>query len=69
MYGARPSIGVDGSESIEPDIAEMALIDPPTDDRTAIAVGRQRIELTRATEIAIAVGDVWTFDFPTWHRH
>jgi len=39
------------------DVAEMPLVDLDRGHRPAVAMGRQRIELTGTPEVAVAVGD------------
>jgi len=50
-------------------VLKMALVDLHGDDCTAIAIGRQRIELARAPEGAVAVGDRGAPDPPALVRH
>src|ERR1022692_3606658 len=51
-------------QPIEPRIAVMALIDGDADDGLTVTVGRQCVELTRATVCAIAMGEVLPFKHP-----
>jgi hypothetical protein len=64
MNRARPARDQSGAEAIEPDITVVAFVELIADERLAIAVRRQRVELARASVRAVAVGEFAAFDVP-----
>src|SRR5262245_30729031 len=64
MNRAGPTEDAAKFEAIELGVSMMALVDGDTDNGLAVAVGRQRIELTRAPVRAIAMREVSSFDHP-----
>jgi hypothetical protein len=64
MNRAGPTEDPAKFEAIELGVSMMALVDGDTDNGLAVAVGRQRIELTRAAVRAIAMREVSSFDHP-----
>ena len=69
MNGARPRIERDRVEAVQPEVAEMTLVDPPPGDRPAGAVRGQSHELARASVIAVAVREMRPLDAPIDCRH
>ena len=51
-------------ETIQPDVAEVALVDAQRDDRPAIASRGQGIELTGASPVAVAGGELRSLYHP-----
>src|SRR5262249_23484162 len=69
MDGAGP-VNEDGRvQTIEPDIAEMTLVDPVADRALAKAGCRQRVELAGAAVSAVAVEELVGAHAPFDHRH
>src|ERR1700722_2807093 len=64
MHRGRPVIGGHSPQTIQPDIAEMSLVDMIACDRFAEALVRQRVELAGTGIDTIAVGEFGTLDFP-----
>ena len=69
MNSARPRIKRHRVEAVQPDVAEMALVDPPPGDRLAGAVCGQSHKLTRAPVIAVTVREMRPLDAPIDCRH
>ena len=57
MNRPGPSEHAAECQATQIDLAEMPLVDLDRGHRPAVAVGRQRIELTWTSEVAVAVGD------------
>jgi len=64
MDRAGPAVRVYGEQAVQPRVAEVPLIDAPTDDRLAGAVGGQRHELARAAVGAVAGLHLFEFHAP-----
>src|SRR5262249_23588295 len=64
MDRARPTEDAAASEAIELGVSVVAFVDGNTDNGLAVAVGWQRVELTRATVRAIAMCEISSFNHP-----
>src|SRR5262245_5899800 len=64
MDRTRPSKDCGSLDAVQPDIAEMALIDSQGDDCAAITSREYGIELTGASPVTIAGGELGPLDHP-----
>src|SRR5262249_286030 len=62
--GSRPAEDADKTQTVQPRLAVMALIDLHCRDREAVAIGRQGVELARAAIAAIAIYEFTGLDGP-----
>jgi hypothetical protein len=58
MNGTRPRISGDGPQAIKPDITVISLFDIPRCKGATGSVRGKRIELTRATEVTVAIDEM-----------
>jgi len=62
---SRPAVEESGAEAIERDVSKASLIDANGREAATVSVRRTRgLELTRTGVIAIAIGDLDSFDVP-----
>src|SRR5438874_1157503 len=67
VHGARPSVQKGKAQSIEPDVAEMAALNPTHLEASAIALAGSSLELTGTEVITVAVAERDSLDAPVDH--